>query len=223
LTKRFSGAIILTGQYYKEGALMPSPDKRQLIMRAAEQLFTSGRIHEITLDEVTRVAKVGKGTIYQYFKDKDDLFFQVAISGFDELCELAQRKTPEKAPFARQLLDTCEAISCFFEKRRKMFDMMQAEDARMALYRGKIRARWLEHRKKLVSAVAAIMRNGACEGILRSDVEPEVLASYFLGMLRTRARDLRESPEETRGYELLIDLFCNGAGCPMGEGRKGQP
>ena len=68
------------------------PDKRLAIMQAAESLFTSRRLHEITLDDVAREAQVGKGTIYRYFQDKDDLFFQTATQGFDELCDLLQQR-----------------------------------------------------------------------------------------------------------------------------------
>ena len=65
--------------------------KRDQIMKAAEHLFTNRRFHEITLDQVARAAGVGKGTIYLHFADKDDLFFQVATSGFTQLCEIIER------------------------------------------------------------------------------------------------------------------------------------
>ena len=55
-------------------------DKRIAIMRAAERLFHNRRFHEVTLEEVAEAAQVGKGTIYRYFADKDDLFFQVAFT-----------------------------------------------------------------------------------------------------------------------------------------------
>ncbi|NJL30924.1 MAG: TetR/AcrR family transcriptional regulator, partial [Phycisphaerales bacterium] len=32
-----------------------------------------------------QAAGVGKGTIYRYFKDKDDLFFSTAAQGFEDL------------------------------------------------------------------------------------------------------------------------------------------
>jgi hypothetical protein len=39
-----------------------------------------------------------------------------------------------------------------------------------------------------------------------------VLANFLLGMLRTRARDLADYPEPLRRYELVVDVFCRGAG-----------
>ena len=191
---------------------MPRRDRRPDIMRAAERLFTSKRYHEVTTDEIAQAARVGKGTIYRYFDDKDDLFFQVAMSGFDELCELLHRRVPGHAPFEEQLLRACGEISAFFAGRRQLFRMMQAEDGRMQWSKKKARDRWMERRKKLVAAVAEVIDKGVQEGAIRSDVPSEALASFLLGMLRTRARHLADAPEALRRDELIVDLFCHGAG-----------
>ena len=191
---------------------MARQDRRRQIMRAAEQLFTSRRFHEITTDEVARAAGVGKGTMYRYFRDKDDLFFQTATAGFDELCDLVRQPVAGDAAFAEQLRSTCRRICKFFDGRRQLFRMMQAEDFRLAISKGAVCGRWMEHRKHLVAAVADIVRRGVAEGQIRRDVPPEALASFLLGMLRTRARDLEDAPRPVRRLETLIELFCRGAG-----------
>lgn len=190
---------------------MAPQNKREQIMQAVEKLFTSRRFHEITLDDVAQAARVGKGTIYRYFQDKDDLFFQTATSGFDDLCELLRREVPENNPFVEQLISACAQISGFFNRRRQLFQMMQVEEDRMYWFRGTIRDRWMAKRKHLVAALAEIIRKGVREGKVRTDIPPEVLANFFLGMLRTRARDLTNAPEAMQRHELLVDLFCRGA------------
>ena len=47
---------------------MAENGKRHHIMLAVEKLATSRRFHEITLEEVAKTAKIGKGTIYHYFQ-----------------------------------------------------------------------------------------------------------------------------------------------------------
>lgn len=185
---------------------------RQQIMYEVEKLFTSRRFHEITLDDVAHAAQVGKGTIYRYFQDKDDLFFQTATSGFDELCELLSRKVPENASFFEQMLSACQQISSFYDSRRQLFRMIQAEDSRMYWCKGTIRDRWMAKRKKLIAALAEIINKGVAEGKIRTDVPPEALASFLLALLRTRSRDLADMPEVMQRYELLVDLFLRGAG-----------
>lgn len=190
---------------------MSRGDKRQRIMQAAEKLFTSRRFHEITLDDVAREAHVGKGTIYLYFRDKDDLFLQTATGGFEELCQLLHARVPGDALFPEQLTLACHEISGFFQKRRQLLRLMQTEEGRVAWCHGALYDRWFEKRKMLVTAVTAILAKGVAESALRSDIPPEVLAQFLLGMLRTRGRDLAEMPEDERRLELVVDLFCNGA------------
>ncbi len=199
---------------------MPKRDRHAEIMQAAEKLFTSRRFHEITLDDVVAEAGVGKGTVYRYFRNKDDLFFQTATRGFDELCELLTRNVPASAPFPRQLLSACRQVSAFFRGRRQLFRMMQSEGARMYWFRGDTRQRWMDRRRKLVSAVAHIIRKGVREGKIRRDVRADTLSSFLLGMLRTRARDLDHVPESSRPLELVVKVFCEGAGPPRPATRR---
>jgi len=186
-------------------------DKRSQIMQAAEKLFTSRRFHEITLDDVIHEAGVGKGTVYRYFQDKDDLFFQTVMAGFDELCELVQSAAVENKSFPDNLLGICVQISGFFQKRRQLLRMMQSEEARLHWCTGEVRDRWLAHRRRLVAAVAAVLRQGATEGGVRQDIPTDILAAFLLGMLRTRARDF-VAPDSQPDLATVVDLFLRGAG-----------
>ena len=186
-------------------------DRRVDIMRAAERLFTTRRYHEITLDDVVQHANVGKGTVYRYFHDKDDLFFQTAVHGFDELCELLGRNVASEAPFRDQLAGACRQIAEFFLHRRPLLRLMVAEEFRAGRERAEPCARWQEHRQRLAAALARVLGRGVQEGALRDDVTSEVLSAVLLGMLRTHARDLADTLGPQQGLELVVDLFLRGS------------
>jgi len=190
---------------------MAKTDKRRRIMRAVEKLFERRDVRRITLDEIAHKARVGKGTLYLYFRDKDDLFFQTMASGFDELCEALDRKIPDDAPFPEQLLRACTEINTFFETRFPLFQMMQTEGARMYWSRPGVRRSWLERRKRLAAALAVVIRKGVREKGIRDDIPAETLARVLLGLLRTRGEDLREGAGSLGRYETIIDLFRHGA------------
>lgn len=187
--------------------------KRQAIMQAAEQLFTSRRFHEITMDEVAAAAKVAKGTLYGYFRDKEDLFFQTCTSGIDELCEFIATEIPAKMPFEKQLLAACREISKFYDRRHQLLWLVQAEEGRMDSGNG-ARNGWKEKRERLVAAIGQVLNRGVEKGALRKDVSLEVLANILMGMLRARARGLSDAPPMMRRHEVILDLFCRGA-APM--------
>ncbi|MCK4959068.1 MAG: TetR/AcrR family transcriptional regulator [Planctomycetes bacterium] len=192
-------------------------DRKNQIMKVVEQLATNRRFHEITLDEVAAAAGVGKGTIYRYFGDKNELFFQVATSGFDELCELLEQIVPADRDFPEKLSTVCQEIGRFFATRRQLLQMMQNEAGRIFWAKGRIRERWMAKREKLFAAVGEVLDEGVRAKIVRSDVSTEVLATFLLGMLRTMARDLYNADDPEEQYKLLLELFLRGAGRLNGE------
>ena len=192
---------------------MPPIDRKRQILTAFEKLASRKRFYEITLDEVAQTAKVGKGTIYRNFTDKDDLLFQVATSGFDELCESLKQKILNNSTFEIKLLSVCKHISSFFADRKQLFRMMQSDTARAYWPRGDFHKRWIQQRQKLVSAVADILSEGVAKGVVRTDVSTDVLAAFLLGMLRTRGRDFHNNGSEyIPCHEQLVELFLRGAG-----------
>jgi AcrR family transcriptional regulator len=193
---------------------MPRADKRQQIMQAALSLLRHRHIHEVTLDEVAQRARVGKGTLYLYFRDKEDLFFQTALSGFEDLHALLEERVSADAPFEARLRDACSQIEGFFLPRRSLIRMIQIEEGRVRGRPNQVRLLWLEKRRLLVDALADILRAGIREGVLRRDLDPALLAEHLLGMMRTRIRDLDAFPEAMRTIDLFLSLFLNGVRAP---------
>lgn len=60
-------------------------DKGEQILDATLRLLSQKRYHEITVDEIASEAGVGKGTIYRYFTDKDDLLKQLSMRGMNRM------------------------------------------------------------------------------------------------------------------------------------------
>ena len=184
-------------------------------MQAAEQLFRTRRVDEVTLDEIARQADVGKGTIYLYFSDKEDMIFQAAVTGLEEMCALLLRIAAEGGAFRDRLMRTCEAIVVFFQARRPLFRIILSEDERVKEGGGTgLRQRWRKRRATMTEAVAAVISQGMASGEVRADVPAGILAEYLLGMLRTRSWELESWPESQRSHATVVDLFLNGAGLP---------
>ena len=167
---------------------MAETDKRKRIIRAAEQLFHARQFHEITLDEVARRADVGKGTIYLYFSDKHDLFYQTAMAGFEEMCGVIRENASRRLSFREELARATRGVSDFFRLRRPIFHMIRAElkGPGAGVHRGAM----LQRRRQLTQLLAAIIGRGKAVGEVRSALPLLVLAEYLLGMLRARALEM---------------------------------
>ena len=62
-------------------------EKYQRILQAALEVFARKGFHEAKITEIAETASVGDGTIYLYFKNKDDLLislFEVKLDTINE-------------------------------------------------------------------------------------------------------------------------------------------
>ena len=60
-------------------------EKKQEIYKSATQVFFDKGYNNTTLGDIAKASKVGRSTIYQYFKNKEEIFHEVSISFFSEL------------------------------------------------------------------------------------------------------------------------------------------
>ncbi len=65
-------------------------DRRKLIIEAATKSFSLFGYKATTMDQVAKVANVGKGTIYTFFKNKDELFQEIVYSMVREMKNSAE-------------------------------------------------------------------------------------------------------------------------------------
>jgi len=54
--------------------------KRQDIALSCKSLVLENGIKNLTISQIAKTAGVGKGTIYDYFKNKEDLVFEIVYS-----------------------------------------------------------------------------------------------------------------------------------------------
>ncbi len=78
--------------------------RRQEILQAARSVFARKGFREATLDDVAELAEFGKGTLYNYFPNKEALFISVVEDTFATLKEIAVRAFSGDEPFSDQVL-----------------------------------------------------------------------------------------------------------------------
>src|SRR5438046_1732663 len=63
------------------------PNRGQHILHTAARLFDRRRYHEVRMEDVAASAGVGKGTLYRYFQDKEDLYIALLVSAIERFCQ----------------------------------------------------------------------------------------------------------------------------------------
>src|SRR5438067_11510326 len=78
-------------------------DKRTRIMDAAIKVFAERGFHSATVAEIARAAGVADGTIYLYFKSKDDLLLRLFDEKMTSLLEEARADLERESGAAGKL------------------------------------------------------------------------------------------------------------------------
>lgn len=74
-------------------------DRRQEILEAAEKSFSLFGYKATTMDQVAKIANVGKGTIYTFFSNKEELFNAIVLKMINEMRSEADAVSVEGASF----------------------------------------------------------------------------------------------------------------------------
>lgn len=74
-------------------------DRRQEILEAAEKSFSLFGYKATTMDQVAKIANVGKGTIYTFFANKEELFNAIVVKMIDEMRKEADLASIEGGSF----------------------------------------------------------------------------------------------------------------------------
>ncbi len=115
------------------GDLTPlQKERRDKILQAAAKYFARVHYHEADMDSIARDAGVGKGTLYRYFKNKDDLYVKtiafLTTQAFDHLHAAAASAQIFEA-YVQVIIDA--AIDYFVQKPDAFSIFLMSNTARI--------------------------------------------------------------------------------------------
>ena len=183
-------------------------EPQEKILKTSLELFFKYGIKRVTMDDIAKELGMSKKTIYQFYKEKDDLV--------DQLCQLEMVKHEcqfnEIATIAKDPIHELMLISL------KMSEMMQQINPIFFLDLQKFHpsAFILFQKFKEDCAFKDILRNvkeGKKSGIYRADVNEEFAARHRLAqidMLMFGNSFSFEKISFTKSHELLLDIFVYG-------------
>jgi AcrR family transcriptional regulator len=156
--------------------------KRLKILEAAAELFARHPFHKVLLSDVAEAAAVGKGTLYIYFRSKEDLYLSVLFNGFSRLMDHLRQhlaETGPEAPAASLDMVVRELVS-FGCQNPHLFEVMRTVPGWEAIDRKK----WDAKRRELNDLIESLIRQGNSAGVF-DDPDPVLTARYIPGLVRS--------------------------------------
>lgn len=188
-------------------------DKAQRILEAAIKVFARHGFYNSKVSEIAREAQVADGTIYLYFKNKDDIL----ISLFEDRMTWMINRLKERLEGVTEPIEKIRRyIRSHFEIMRDNPDLaivttleLRQSEKFMRQYRNKPFALYLR-------MVADMIREGKEKGLIRRSISSAALARALFGMLDELSLLIALFPKQNKPEEVekqiqeIADFFIRG-------------
>ena len=147
--------------------------RAQDIVDAAEEVIFSKGYEGATMDEIADAAELSKGTLYLYYKTKEELYFAIAKRSDAILRKMALEAVHEEMSGLEKIIGMTQAYFHFYEKQRPYFDALHFMDT-STITREEMEERHqtFERSEGALQLLRDLVAQGVEDGSIRSDVDP---------------------------------------------------
>ncbi len=194
-------------QFHK--ALNNGREGRTKILKSAADVFVRKGYHQTTVDEIAQAMRVAKGTIYNHFAGKEDLYMAVIRRGVDLLQERLKQAAARGKNAREKIMNLIGSQLHFFEQEKDLVLLFLTEFFGRDAHRGRLAAEMLSGCLEIIRSVIA---EGIGDGTLR-EIDLEIATSSLFGMVTTTAFHFI-----SQDRPINYDAVCAGIGKIFFEG-----
>jgi TetR/AcrR family fatty acid metabolism transcriptional regulator len=159
---------------------MRGEEKYKMILNAAKQVFAMEGFYNSKVSEIAREAHVADGTIYLYFKNKDDILISLFEEELTRIIKTVKTELENIQDPREKLIKFCDNHLTIVESDRSLAEVMQVElrqsNKFMREYKNK-------HFLAYLNIIADIIAQGQQQGIFQGDLKPDICARMIFGSL----------------------------------------
>jgi TetR/AcrR family transcriptional regulator, fatty acid metabolism regulator protein len=185
-------------------------DKRDAILRAATKVFAQNGFFQSQVADVARVAGVAAGTVYLYFKGKDDLLVSIFERSMEDVLAEGRAAIAGTTDCGERLRTLARVHLDRLGRDRDLAVVFQVELRQSVKFMERCSETFLQDYFKLIRQAIA---DGQQSGAFRKDISATTATKIFFGALDEMATNWVLS---RRKYDLcaesdaVVDLFVNG-------------
>jgi len=184
--------------------------RKKQILQAAIEVFGNRSFQKACISEIAQKANIAEGTIYQYFKNKEDLFFSIPAQMLEEFCEELDLQL-EGIPDALNKLRKLTWFYLYHFKTNPTYARILMLEMRVS--KNFPKSRTFNRVKVFNDRVLELIEEGQVEGLIRKDINGRDIQKMLLGMLEHRVTRwlLRDGKFDLlENYGVICELIFEG-------------
>ncbi|HWQ71064.1 MAG TPA: TetR/AcrR family transcriptional regulator [Desulfitobacteriaceae bacterium] len=191
---------------------MTREEKRVHIIHSAIKVLSGHGLDGTKMELVAKKAGIGKGTIYEYFASKEQLFQEMIIYCVESYSRGLRENMDKGNGIEKKLLNYTSYSIDFFNKNLDMLLMV----IQMNVFSQKMREQIIEQGLIISRYCGDMVAKARAQGELRSDLDPELASFLINGTIEQYTKqkvycrkDSLNQPEQP-DYRGLVDLMLRG-------------
>src|SRR5215470_8790375 len=133
------------------------------LLSAARSVFSRKGFHNATIDDIAQEAGVAKGTVYLYFKSKQDIYLEALRDGIQTLLQEMRAETDADGAAESKLRKLIAVKLAYFDKHREFFQIFQSELGRLEKTMSECKDLYFDQ----ANIIEKVLRQGLKEGRLQ--------------------------------------------------------
>ena len=154
--------------------------KHERILAAAIEVIAEHGFFQARVSEIAERAGVADGTIYLYFKSKEEILLAAISNAFESFLDLARAEVQGTGDPRRQLRDLALLHLSSLGSNRSLAIVFQTELRQSARFLARFSQVEL---KQYFDLIRGIVREGQAMGIFRPELSDKIVANCFFGAL----------------------------------------
>ena len=188
----------------------PAGEKRDLILRAATKVFAQNGYFQSQVADVARVAGVAAGTVYLYFKSKDDLLVSIFERSMNDVLAEGRAAIENVADPAARLSKLAHLHLERLGRDKDLAVVFQVELRQSVKFMERFSETFLQDYFKLIRQAIA---DGQQSGAFRKDISATTATKIFFGALDEMATNWvlsRRKYDLNAEADAVVNLFIHG-------------
>lgn len=191
--------------------VMNMEDIRNIILDKAKERLDRFGFKKTTMDEISRDCKISKKTIYEHFKDKEDLFTCLLTRECHQTIAFMFSQVDEIADPLERLIQLIRIAISYFNEDSFVTRLLKDDDALFSAFLSRKYHALID--QEIISSIAVIINEGKQQGIFRNIDENVVAYAGFklfqsFSYMRT-GEFLADKEKQEYDTEVLIDFIVH--------------
>jgi AcrR family transcriptional regulator len=161
--------------------------RKDSILKAAEKLFFRRGLDTITIEEIANEAELAKGTIYRYFKNKDELILTITLKAARIFNTIGEKLINQCTGTWDKISAALKAYQIFYTDYPDYFKLfIQWDNIKIdfnTIPERSIHAEYLKETNKIHENFLKIIKQGIEEKVIREIDDPKKTLFIFMTVI----------------------------------------